>query len=423
MRILITGATGFIGRHLVLALASEGHDLVLTSRSLHEGADGHDWRTIDFATAHSPDDWRDVVENVDLVINAVGIFKSTRSQSFAALHDRAPRALFEASKRAGVKRIIQISALGTDESATCEYHLSKLRADDALAKLDLEWVVLRPSLIIGGDGESWRFFKALASLPVTPVIGDGDQTLQPVSIEDVIKAVLASIHRSEATGARINLVGAQCLTLESYLQSLSNWLGRSSFRPLAISYGLAGALAGVGHLFADMPLNRQAVTMLKEARIFAGDDCQSKLGFIPMGLSHFLAQNPASKETSSAASLYFLGPVLRIALAFMWLMAGVVSLFFYSVDQSLALLARLGFTGTMGVMALYGAALLDILIGLSLLMRFRIKQIAGLQIGLIGVYTAALSWVAPMMWADPFGPLAKNIPILAAILIMQKLEG
>ncbi len=422
MRILVTGATGFIGRHLVQALGRQHHDLVLTSRTPKAGTGGHDWRTIDFAKAHSPDDWRDLVENIDLVINAVGIFKPTRSQSFVALHDRAPRALFEASKRAGVKRIIQISALGTDESATSAYHLSKQRADDALARLGVEWVVLRPSLIIGDGGESWRFFKALASLPVTPVIGDGTQPLQPVAIEDVTKAVLASIHRPEAVGCQINLVGAECVTLETYFQTLSKWQHHSKFRPVPIPYGLAEVLAGAGHLFADMPFDRQAVNMLKETRVFEGKDCQSKLGFSPMGLTQFLSQNPASKEERSAASLYFLGPVLRIALAFMWITAGVVSLFFYPVEQSLALLARLGFTGTMGVMAFYGAVLLDIFIGLSLLMRFRIRQIAILQLGLIVVYTVALSWVAPMMWADPFGPLVKNIPILVSILIMQKLE-
>ncbi len=423
MRILVTGATGFVGRHIVQALGSQHHDLVLTSRTPQAGMDGHDWRCIDFATAHSPDDWRDLVENVDLVINAVGIFKPTGAQSFEALHDRAPRALFEACKRAGVKRIIQISALGTDESATSAYHLSKQRADDALARLGVEWVVLRPSLIIGSDGESWRFFNALASLPVTPVIGEGTQPLQPISIDDVTKAVLASIHRPEAAGYRINLVGGESVTLKTYLQALSKWLHRSKFSPVPIPYGLAGVLAGAGHLLADMPFNRQAVSMLKEARAFDGNDCQSKLGFTPMGLAQFLTKKPASKETRSAASLYFLGPVLRIALAFMWLMAGVVSLFFYPLEQSLALLAKLGFAGSMGTLAFYGAALSDILIGLSLLMRFRIRQIAILQLGLIVVYTAALSWVAPFMWADPFGPLVKNIPILVSILIMQKLEG
>ena len=422
MRILITGATGFIGRQIVQALAGDNHDLVLTSRAPKEGADGHDWRCIDFATAHSPEDWLELVANADVVINAVGIFKQTRTQSFEALHDRAPRALFEASKRAGVKRIIQISALGTDESATSSYHLSKKKADDALANLGVDWVILRPSLIIGADGESWSFFKALSSLPITPVIGDGQQPLQPVSIDDVTKAVLASIQRPEAIGNRINLVGEECVSLEKYLEALSKWLGRSHFRPVHVPYGVAAVMASGAGLIADMPLNRQAIAMLKEARAFDGKNCQSTLGFTPMGLSQYLSRNPASKGSAIAAGLYFLGPVLRVTLAFMWIMAGIVSLFFYPIEQSLSLLAKLGFTGLVGSVAFYSAAFLDIAIGLTLLLRVRIRQIAMLQIGLIAIYTLALSWVAPSMWADPFGPLVKNIPIVAAILIMQKLE-
>ena len=101
MRILVTGASGYIGRHVVEALRAQNHDLVLTSRREHKGANAHDWRVVDFATAHSVDDWCEHVENVELVINAVGIFKQTRTQSFEALHDKAPRALFEACKQAG----------------------------------------------------------------------------------------------------------------------------------------------------------------------------------------------------------------------------------------------------------------------------------------------------------------------------------
>ena len=422
MQILVTGASGYIGRHIVEALKAQNHDLVLTSRKAHKGSKSHDWRVVDFATAHSVDDWCDHVENVELVINAVGIFKQTRTQSFEALHDKAPRALFEACKQAGVKRIIQISALGTDEMANSPYHLSKKNADDALADLDIEWVVLRPSLIVGGEGGSWRFFQALATLPIVPVIANGMQPLQPVSIADVTKAVLASIHRSEVVGRRIDLVGSECLTLENYLQVLSKWLGCKYFLPVHIPYGLAAPLASISGVFVNMPLNRQAVLMLKGARRYDEKEGADSLGFAPERLSSYLSRHSAAQQVRIATSLYFLGPLLRISLAFMWILAGVVSLFFYPVDQSLALLAKLGFTGAIGLVALYGAALLDIFIGLTLLLRFWINRIAMLQLALICVYTLALSWVAPDMWADPFGPLAKNVPIIIAILIMQKLE-
>ena len=248
------------------------------------------------------------------------------------------------------------------------------------------------------------------------------QPLQPISIADVTKAVLVSIDRSEVVGRRINLVGAECLTLKNYLQVLSKWLGRSRFLTVHIPYGLAAPLASLSGIFVNMPLNRQAVLMLKDARRYNDKEGADSLGFAPEGLSRYLSRNPATQQVRTATGLYFLGPLLRMSLAFMWILAGIVSLFFYPVDQSLTLLAKLGFTGGMGLVALYGAALLDIFIGLSLLVRFWINRIAMLQLALICVYTLALSWVVPDMWADPFGPLAKNVPIIAAILIMQKLE-
>lgn len=427
MRILVTGATGYLGRHIVKQLAREHYELVLTSRREHAGEDGYDWRCIDYATAQTPEVWGDIVENIDIAINAVGIFQEAKRQTFEALHDKGARALFEACQDAGVKRIIQISALGTDETATSDYHLSKKRADDALVHgaengSSLEWVILRPSLIIGEDGESWRLFKALAALPVVPVIGDGRQPLQPVVIEDVVKAVLEAVNRPDAAGCRINLVGDECLSLENYLQMLSRWMEDRTFCSIHIPYGLAGPLAMAGQLCGELPLNRAAISMLREARIFEGEDCKRKLGFEPRGVSEFLKKNQSHHHDRLTARLYFLGPVLRLSLAFMWVMAGVVSIFFYPEEQSLSLLAMLGITGSAGVAALYGAAVLDMLLGLALLVKYQIKTVAMVQIGVIVFYTLVLSWIMPALWADPFGALVKNIPIIIATMMMWATE-
>ncbi len=425
MRILITGATGFIGGQLVKALAKQGHDLILTSRRSRAPDveyDGHIWKVVDFASANRARDWQDIVANVDIVINAVGIFSQNAVQSFEALHDVAPRALFRACERAGVGRIIQISALGADDLATSDYHLSKRRADDALMELSLDAVVLRPSLIIGGEGESWAFFKALAVLPVVPVIGDGRQVLQPIAIEDVVKAVLAALHRNEAVGCRINLVGEVSIGLEAYLHALSLWLGKKRFHSLHIPYGLAGKLAALGALASNLPLNSEAISMLRETRVYERESCRDLLGFTPQGVTGFLAENPASSGERIAARQYFLRPLLRYALAFMWLMAGIVSLFFYPHDQSLQLLAQLGLPGMAGQISLYGAAVVDMAFGVALLANYRIGLLVAFQIGLIALYTLALSFAAPSMWADPFGALAKNVPIIIASLLLASFE-
>jgi len=425
MRFLITGATGYIGSSLVGVLLSEGHDLVLASRTrpgTSRFLSRHEWRFCDFSKVQSVD-WQSLVQNIDVVINAVGIFSETKGQRFTDLHDKAPRALFKAARNAGVRRIIQISALGTEESATSAYHLSKKRADDGLAAMslddtELKWVILRPSLIIGNDGASWRFFQALAVAPLVPVIGDGQQVLQPVAIADVCKAVLAALQRDDAIGQRINLVGGEQITLRQYLQKLSIWLGTAKFRPVHISYGAAAILARLTPLLGNFPLNKDAINMLKEARTFDKDQCQKILGFTPVGLSEFLAQTPATRAQRTEARQVFLRPLLRISLAFMWIMAGVASLFLTPHAQSLALLEKLGLPGLSGTIALYAAAILDMALGLALLARFHIRPVALVQIVLIAIYTLALTIVASTLWSDPFGVLVKNIPLIIATMLM-----
>lgn len=170
MNILLTGASGFIGRNLVQVLTAAGHRIVPASR--REG--------VDFMTMQTAEQWLPWLVDIDVVVNAVGIIGETHSQSFAALHAAAPMALFDACREAGVGRVIQISALGADRAAFSAYHLSKRAADDHLRQLDLDWFVLRPSLLYGRGGSSARMFMQLARCPLLPVIGDGRQRLQPV---------------------------------------------------------------------------------------------------------------------------------------------------------------------------------------------------------------------------------------------------
>lgn len=251
MNILLTGASGFIGRNLSCALERAGHRIKPVSRR----------HGVDFRHLLEARDWLPHLDEIDAVINCVGIIGETRSQRFAPLHTLAPMALFRACEDAGVRRVLQISALGADKTAFSAYHLSKRAADDDLRNLDLDWFVLRPSLIYGRGGTSAEFFLRLARLPLLPVVADGQQALQPVHISDVVATAIRCLNTSQ-TRQTLDIVGAETVSFCEWLQRMREAQGLPRARLLHIPYPLALVLAHLGYRFDPM-LHPENLLMLK----------------------------------------------------------------------------------------------------------------------------------------------------------------
>jgi uncharacterized protein YbjT (DUF2867 family) len=149
MNVLLLGADGFLGRHLQIALETAGHR---ARRGVHRPVRRADEIAVDYARDVDPGAWRGRLTGFDAVINTVGILRDCRGRGFDAIRDQAPRALFAACREAGVRRVIQVSALGADAGAASRFHLSKRAADDFLATLNLEWVIVQPAFVYGLDG-------------------------------------------------------------------------------------------------------------------------------------------------------------------------------------------------------------------------------------------------------------------------------
>jgi uncharacterized protein YbjT (DUF2867 family) len=241
MNILLTGASGFIGRNIAAALTAVGHQVKPVSR-MHG---------VDFCRMQSQADWLPHLEGIDAVINSVGIIGEIGSQRFESLHTLAPAALFRACDHAGVQRVLQISALGADEMAFSAYHLSKRAADDYLRRLDLDWFVLRPSLIYGRGGTSADLFMRLATWPLIPVIGDGQQELQPVHISDVVATVMQSLTSAD-TRQTLDIVGNATFTYSEWMQRMRQAQGLPWAGLLHIPFQLAMAFARLGRHFNPM---------------------------------------------------------------------------------------------------------------------------------------------------------------------------
>ncbi|ANJ67795.1 epimerase [Halothiobacillus diazotrophicus] len=235
MNVLLTGASGFIGRNLVAVMQAAGHRIVPVSRR----------HGFDVSRMTTPEAWMSLLESVDAVVNAVGIIAQDRQQRFATLHAQAPIALFQACTWAGVRRVVHISALGANESAFSAYHRSKRTADDALRSLDLDWLVLRPALIYGRGGTSAELFLRLTRLPRLPVVDDGQQHLQPVHISDVIDTLVQGLTVS-STRRTLDLVGPQTVSFADWLQLMRLAQGLPPTGLLRIPYPFALTMAYLG---------------------------------------------------------------------------------------------------------------------------------------------------------------------------------
>ncbi len=418
MVVFLTGASGFIGQHLAQALREAGHRVIA---AVHRHRPGPEESVpVDFARDFDPALWRPRLIGVDAVINAVGLIRERKGLTFDALHVRAPRALFAAAAEVGVRRVVQISALGADDQAQSEYHVSKRRADDFLSAMPLSSVIVQPSLVYGRGGASARMFDTLASLPLVPLPAGGEQRIQPIHIDDLVPAVVALLEREAWRVGRVPLVGPEAITLREYVAALRGAMGLRPARTVAIPGGWMRAAARVGDRVPGLLLDSATLGMLERGNTADVRATRQVLGHDPRPARRFILASER-RLVLQAAQLLWLVPLLRLSVAILWLVTGIVSLAVYPLSESYALLARTGITGRAAPLALGAAALLDVALGIASL-AVRRRWVWWTQIALILAYTAIITWRLPEFWAHPYGPILKNIPILATLLLLAHFE-
>lgn len=422
MKVLLTGATGFVGGHVRDALLADGHHVVCAvRRKMDSGNPRLSYITADFAKDTDKSVWLARLAGVDVVINTVGIFRESRGQSFSALHTDTPCALFAACAEAGtVRLVVQLSALGADEHATTAYHLSKKAADDYLAALPVASCIVQPSLIYGKDGASARVFRMLASMPLTVRFGDAPQLVQPIHIGDVTDAFLALVKRAGASsGRRLPLVGPEALPFTAYLGALRRAMGMGRQRVLRLPGAVARAFAGLGRWLPGAMLDRDALAMLDRGNTADVAMTAQLLGHAPRPVASFI-DDPAAERAQ--AKLRWLLPMLRASIAAVWITSAVVSFGLYPVELSYDLLARTGIPAALQPLMLYGAATFDLALGLGILLLPKRRWLWLAQLALIGFYTVVIAIRLPEFLLHPYGPLTKNLPMLAAIWLLYELE-
>jgi len=284
MKVLLTGASGFIGRNTLTLLEASGHQVVPVSRRYN----------IDFNEMLTPESWFPYLEGIDAVFNCVGIIGEIKQQRFETLHTLAPMALFQACTQAGVSRVVQISALGADDTAFSDYHLSKRMADDFLRSLDLDWVILRPSLVYGRGGGSSEVFMTMAKLPVISVVGNGQQLLQPIHVSDVAVTVLSALTTTKVRQT-LDVVGTEVVSFEGWLQCMRRAQGLTKGNVIHIPVLLVSLFFQLGKFFSPM-LQPDNLRMLQTSYKASAQPLTQFLGSEPLSIQDELFYSSGVKQ-------------------------------------------------------------------------------------------------------------------------------
>lgn len=417
MKILVCGAAGLIGSAVCAQLAAEGHQVLRGVRN----APAPDDVPIDYSRDLLPSVWLERLQGVDAVVNAVGIIREQGASRFETLHRAAPAALFAACAEAGVRRVVQISALGA-ESGDTAYFASKRAADEALQALPLDWIILRPSLVFGTEGASAAIFCRMASMPVLAVPELGAAQFQPVHVDDLAQAVARALDPATPARRVIACAGSSVVSFGGMLAAYRRAMGLAPAPALRIPAIAMTCLAWLGGTLPGLPLTPENWRMLRAGSALATGDAygattmRELLGRAPRTIGEFIA--PAEGELLRLRALAsWRSVLLHWTLAIVWLATAIVSAFIYPPAGSLAMLARTGLEGWPATVALYGAAALDTALGIACIAWPR-RLLWLAQAALILGYSAVIAACLPEYLWHPFGPLLKNLPILAILLIL-----
>jgi uncharacterized protein YbjT (DUF2867 family) len=423
MRVLVTGAYGLIGAACLTRLHRDGHALVGAGRRIEEAQRRFpfaDWRAADFNRLTTPEAWLDVIADVDAVVNCVGVLQDGVRDDVRRVQLDATVALFEACARTGIRRVIHISAVGATAAGPTEFARSKGAAEDRLAALDLDWVILRPALVLspmayGGTA----MLRALAALPGIVAIVGADSRLQVVASDDVARTVAFCLAPGAPARVRWDLAHPQLLTLAEIVAALRQWLGLRSARIVCIPPFLGRVIAGtadvLGWLGWRSPARSTALVMLAAGVVGEPAPWIAATGRAPMSLAQILAAQPASVQDRWFARLYPLKPLAIAGLALFWLASGIIGLG-PGRTAAMALLSDAGVPNPIAAVAEIGGSLADIALGIAVTMRASARAALYGMLVVTGLYVVAASVLVPGLWLDPLGPLVKALPVVLASL-------
>lgn len=279
MKVFLTGATGFVGSHLLHRLTTAGHSVVALVRpssqeklsELLKGLNKEQADSVELlegditsSDALSPEK----LEGCDAVMHLVGIIRAfpSRGITFDAVHVQGTRNVCQAAKQAGTRHFLHMSALGTRENAATDYHRSKYIAEEIVRSSGMKWTIFRPSFIIGEGSEFIEMLSGMVRKRIVPMIGRGDRMFQPVCAGNVSEGFLKGMQQPQTAEQIYEVGGPEVLSYRSMLDILASVMDCRIMK-IPMPAGLLRPVAAVMQRFPSFPLTNDQITMFMEGSV------------------------------------------------------------------------------------------------------------------------------------------------------------
>ena len=283
MTVMVTGATGFLGRRVVQTLLDRGKDVRCLVRS--PGAEAmfdQDRVDVHYGSVTDPASLRAAFYDLDEVVHLVAVIRERGGATFFRINVEGTRNVLRAAADAGVQRFVHLSAIGAQENPGMRYLYSKWLAEQLVFSSGIPYTILRPSLLFGEGDE---FMNALAGLirttPLVPVIGNGKNEFQPVSVEDVARCVANAIDNPRLWNQRVEVGGPQRLTYDQVVDEVAFTMGAKRLKLHIPVVLMRFPVWLTEKLFSKPPVTRDQLAMLQVPNYPESDTIQSVFRFSP----------------------------------------------------------------------------------------------------------------------------------------------
>jgi uncharacterized protein YbjT (DUF2867 family) len=420
MRVMVVGASGLIGSAVCARLAARGDTiLAVVHRPADLGLAPADVIQIDLARA-SEADWLPRVSGVEALVNCAGLLQDAPGESTRGVHASGAAALFRACERAGVRRVIHVSAVGVDRDTPTEFSRTKLMGDQALMECNLDWVILRPSVVIGRAAYGGSaLMRGLAAAPIVPIMPDTGP-LQIVHLDDVVDAVMFFLKPDAPVRRAFDVVGPRTSTFDETVALLRRWLRWPPARKFHPPASLAPLVYKLGDAISLLGWRPPARTTARREieRGATGDPgpLARATGIDPRDPAAVLTAEPSSVQERWFARLYLLKPLIFAILSLFWIVTGLMALG-PGWQQGVDLMIEGDVKHGLGEATVVAGAAADICIGIGIAFRRTAKRTLYAALALSVVYIILGTLLVPHLWIDPLGPLLKTLPIMVLILV------